>query len=114
MIARGKMAKKQKIFRVDDEIEKMFLELMGKYQARSENHLFELIIRDVYELKKSKALVPFEELKETDKELKMALLKLGELQGVVSEKEKQIQRLEEQLKEKIEKKKGFWARLFGL
>jgi HPt (histidine-containing phosphotransfer) domain-containing protein len=111
------MATKQKIFRVNEEIEKMFLELKAVYQARSENHLFELLIQDIYKLKKSKALIPFEELDKRDKELKQAFFELGRLKQSVDEKEKRIEELNKSIeiqKKEQESKKGFWARLFGL
>lgn len=119
---------KVKGFRLSDDILLKIEKLKELYRVRGDSQLMEMIINDIYELKHSKSLVPFEELKKTDKELKMALLKLGELQGslkeqekvlsekerLIQEKEKRIQEFEEQLKEKTDKKKGFWARLFGL
>jgi len=124
------MAKKQEVIRktlrFDKETLEMLEELKNVYSIPVENMLLKQIIRDIYEIKKSKSLVPFEELKRTDQELKMALLKLGELQGslkekenilsekerLIQEKERQIKELEE-LKKKKEKNKSFWAKLFG-
>ena len=108
---------KRRTFRLSDETEKMLLELKEVYQAKSENHLLELLVRDIYNLKKSKALVPYEELDKRDKELKMAFLKVGELQGTLQEKGKTITELKNNIeirKEEKENKKGFWAKLFGL
>ena len=118
----------RKTLRFDKETFEMLEELKSVYSIPVENMLLKQIIRDIYEIKKSKSLVPFEELKKTDRELKMAFLKLGELQGslkekenilnekerLIQEKEKKIQELEKQLQERTEKKKGFWAKLFGL
>ena len=103
---------KQKNFRVSEEILNKFLELRKIYNSKSDNQLFELIINDIYELKKSKALIPFEELKEKDIQLQKALLEIGKLQGILQEKEKQLQKVEQE--KENEKKKGFWAKLFGL
>ncbi len=103
---------KQKNFRVSEETLNKFLELRKIYNSKSDNQLFELIINDIYELKKSKALIPFEELKEKDIQLQKALLEIGKLQGILQEKEKQLQKVEQE--KDNEKKKGFWARLFGL
>ncbi len=102
---------KQKNFRVSEEILNKFLELRKIYNSKSDNQLFELIINDIYELKKSKALIPFEELKEKDIQLQKALLEIGKLQGILQEKEKQLQKVEQE--KENEKKKGFWARLFS-
>ena len=98
---------KQKGFRLDDETERKFKELVKIYNSKSENHCFELMINELYELKKSKALVPYEELDKRDRELKIAFLKVGELQGTLQEKDKRIEELQNS-------KKGFWAKLFGL
>ena len=91
----------RKGYRADEETDKKIKELLRIYKLKSENDLFRAIVSDIYELKKSKALVPFEELEKRDTELKTALLEIGRLRGVLEEKEKG------------EEKKGFWARLFG-
>ncbi len=101
----------KKTYRTNQEVDKKIKELLKTYRAKSENELFEMIINDIYELKKSKALIPFEEFKERDLQLQKALLEIGKLQGVLQEKEKQ---LEEQKEQNKKEKKGFWARLFGL
>ena len=101
---------KQKNFRASKETLDKFFELRKIYNAKSDNQLFELIINDIYELKKSKALIPFEEFEKRDLQLQKALLEIGKLQGVLQEKEKQ---LEEQKEQNKKEKKGFWARLFG-
>ena len=122
----GKQEVIRKTLRFDKETLEMLEKLKSVYSIPVENILLKQIIKDIYEIKKSKSLVPFEELKKTDRELKMALLKLGELQGslkekenilkekerLIQEKERQIKELEE-LKEKGKKNKSFWTRLFG-
>ncbi len=101
----------KKTYRTNQEVDKKIKELLKTYRAKSENELFEMIINDIYELKKSKALIPFEEFKERDLQLQKALLEIGKLQGVLQEKEKQLEEQKEQNQK--ENKKGFWARLFG-
>ncbi len=101
----------RKGYRADAETDRKLKELMEIYKLHSENDLFRAIVSDIYELKKSKALIPFEEFKERDLQLQKALLEIGKLQGVLQEKEKQ---LEEQKEQNKKEKKGFWARLFGL
>ncbi len=103
---------KLKGFRITDDNLKKMQELLKIYKVQSEAQLINLIINDIYELKKSKALIPFEEFKERDLQLQKALLEIGKLQGVLQEKEKQLQKVEQE-KEQKEKPKGFWARLFG-
>ena len=90
----GVMTTIRKSYRVSEEIDKKIKELLELYGVKSENELFEFIVRDIYEIRKSKALVPIEELKEKDKELKECLLELGRLKGILEEK-------------------GFFARIFG-
>ena len=94
----------KKTYRIDEEIKSKIDELMRVYAARSENELFGMIIRDIYELKKSKAIVPIEELDKRDDELKKLYFELGRLRSELEQKEKELER---------EKNKGFWARLFG-
>jgi len=94
----------KKTYRVDDEINDKIKELIKVYGARSENDLFGMIINDIYELKKSRAIVPIEELKERDNELKKLYFELGRLKTELEQKEKELEK---------EKNKGFWARLFG-
>ena len=106
---------KQKTFRVSLEVERKFQELKGVYHARSENHLWELIVNDIYELKKAKALVPYEELSRTTQELQKAMFQMGRMQGILEkEREEKVKLLQEieQLK-KQKQKKGFWAKLLG-
>ncbi len=91
---KGVMTTIRKSYRVSEEIDKKIKELLELYGVKSENELFEFIVRDIYEIRKSKALVPIEELKEKDKELKECLLELGRLKGILEEK-------------------GFFARIFG-
>ena len=90
----GVMTTIRKSYRVSEEINKKIKELLELYKVKSENELFEFIVRDIYDIKKSKALVPIEELKEKDRELKDCLLELGRLRGILEEK-------------------GFFARIFG-
>ena len=103
---------KLKGFRITDDNLKKMQELLKIYKVQSEAQLINLIIEDIYELKKSKALIPFEEFEKRDLQLQKALLEIGKLQGVLQEKEKQLQKAEQE-KEQKEKPKGFWARLFG-
>ena len=102
----------RKGYRADAETDRKLKELMEIYKLHSENDLFRVIVNDIYELKKSKALIPFEEFEKRDLQLQKALLEIGKLQGVLQEKEKQLQKAEQE-KEQKEKPKGFWARLFG-
>ncbi len=103
---------KLKGFRITNDNLKKMQELLKIYKVQSEAQLINLIIEDIYELKKSKALIPFEEFEKRDLQLQKALLEIGKLQGVLQEKEKQLQKAEQE-KEQKEKPKGFWARLFG-
>ena len=103
---------KLKGFRITDDNLKKIKELLKIYKVQSEAQLINLIIEDIYELKKSKALIPFEEFEKRDLQLQKALLEIGKLQGVLQEKEKQLQKAEQE-KEQKEKPKGFWSRLFG-
>ena len=103
----------KKTYRINQEVDKKIKELLKTYRAKSENELFEIIINDIYELKKSKALIPFEEFEKRDVQLQKALFEIGKLQGVLQEKEKQLQKAE-QGKEQKEEPKGFWAKLFGI
>jgi len=101
---------KLKGFRITEENLEKMKELLKIYKVQSEAQLINLIIEDIYELKKSKALIPFEEYEKRDLQLQKALLEIGKLQGILQEKEKQLQKIEE---EKEKKNKSFWARLFG-
>jgi len=101
----------KKTYRIDDKTKEKIRELMKVYNARSENDLFIMIINDVYELKKSKAIVPIEELDRRDEELKRLYFELGKLKNEVEQKEKELKQKEKELEK--EKNKGFWARLFG-
>ena len=94
----------KKTYRIDEEIKNKIDELMRVYAAKSENELFSMIIRDIYELKKSKAIVPIEELDKRDDELKKLYFELGRLKNELEQKEKELER---------EKNKSFWAKLFG-
>ena len=94
----------KKTYRIDEEIKAKIDELMRVYGARSENELFGMIIKDIYELKKSKAIVPIEELDRRDEELKKLYFELGRLKNELEQKEKELER---------ERNKGFWAKLFG-
>lgn len=102
---------KLKGFRITDKNLERIKELLKIYKVQSEAQLINLIIEDIYELKKSKALIPFEEYEKRDLQLQKALLEIGKLQGILQEKEKHLQRVEQE-KEKNENK-SFWARLFG-
>jgi len=108
----------KKTYRVDEEVNKKIKKLLRTYGAKSENELFEMVVKDIYEIKQSKALVPYEELDKKDVELKKAFFELGKLKNAVEEREKMINELKKEVKERNkelekEKNKGFWARLFG-
>ena len=94
----------KKTYRIDEEIKEKIDELIRVYAARSENELFGMIIRDIYELKKSKAIVPIEELDRRDEELKKLYFELGRLKTELEQKERELEK---------EKNKSFWAKLFG-
>ncbi len=118
----------KKTYRIDEETDKKIKELLSVYDLNTENELIKKVLNDVYELRKTKSLVPIEELSERDKKLEQAIFELGKFKGAVDEKDKVIERLEEERSEMIEflknelkkreelekeLKKGFWARLFG-
>ncbi len=98
------MAVFKKTYRIDKEIKAKIDELIRVYGAKSENELFGMIIRDIYELKKSKTIVPIEELDKRDDELKKLYFELGRLKNELEQKEKELER---------ERNKSFWAKLFG-
>ena len=117
----------KKTYRIDEETDKKIKELLRVYDLKTENELIKRIVSDVYELKKSKSLVPIEELSERDRKLEQAIFELGKLKGSIGEKEKVIERLEKdrdklmdilerelEKREQLEKemKKSFWAKLF--
>ena len=102
----------RKGYRVDEETDAKIKELMSMYNMKSENDLFRAIVNEIYELKKGKALVPFEKYEDEKIQLQKALYEIGRLKGILEEKEKQLQKVEQE--KENEKKKGFWARLFGL
>ena len=99
----------RKSFRIDEETDKKFKELLNVYNVKSENELFRAIVSDIHELKKNKALVPFNEYKQEKEQLQKAIYEIGRLKGALEEKEKQIEELKQ-----LQQKRGFWARLFGL
>ncbi len=74
------------------------------YNMKSENDLFRAIVNEIYEIKKGKALVPFEKYENEKIQLQKALYEIGRLKGILEEKEKQ---LEEQKKQTQKEKKGF-------
>jgi len=86
----------KKTYRITENVNAKIKELMKIYEVKSENELIEKVVNDIYKLKQSKALIPYEEFEKRDLQLQKALLEVGRLQGVLEEK-----------------KKGFWARLFG-
>ncbi len=90
--------KVRKTVRLNDETQKMLDELKEHYKVYSENALLEILIKEVWEQKQSKALVPYEELDKKEQELKKLYYELGKLQTELEQKEKN---------------KGFFARLFG-
>ena len=97
----------RKSFRIDEETDKKFKELLSIYNVKSENELFRAIVSDVHDLKKNKALVPFSSYEQEKLKLEKAIYEIGKLKGALEEKEKQLEEL------KQGKKRGFWARLFG-
>ncbi len=100
----------RKSFRIDEETDRKFKDLLSIYNVKSENELFRVIVSDIHELKKNKALVPFNEYKQEKEQLQKAIYEIGRLKGALEEKDKQI----EEFKRQQNKKRGFWARLFGL
>jgi len=92
------MATIRKTYRVDEQTDAKIKELLNIYGFKTENELFQKIIDDIYRLKKSKALVPYEELDKRDVELKKLYFELGKLKAQLEEKEK---------------KRSFWSRLFS-
>ena len=106
---------KLKGFRITDENLEKMEKLLKIYKVKSEAQLINLIIEDIYELKKSKALIPFEEYEKRDLQLQKALFEIGKLQGILQEKEKQLEELQKKTKQEEDdkKNKSFWAKLFG-
>jgi len=100
----------KKTYRFTQKTQELIDELKGIYNIESENMLLETVIKDIHDIKKAKALVPYEELKAEQKELKHLYYEVGRLKGVIEEKERELSALRMQLEHK---KKGFWARLFG-
>ncbi len=94
----------KKTYRIDEDIKSKIEELTRVYGTKSENELFGIIIRDIYELKKSKAIVPIEVAEKKDDELKKLYFELGKLKAELEQKEKELEK---------EKNKSFWAKLFG-
>ena len=99
----------RKSFRIDKETDEKFKELLNIYNVKSENELFRVIVNDIHELKKNKALVPFSAYVEEKKQLQQAIYEIGRLKGVIEEKDKQLA----ELKQQKQAKKSFWSRLFG-
>jgi len=94
----------RKTVRFSDETQKMLNELKNIYKIESENALLEVIVKEIWEQKQSKALIPFEEFEKRDEELKKLYFELGRLKTELEQKEKELE---------SEKNKGFWAKLFG-
>ncbi len=99
----------RKSFRIDKETDEKFKELLSIYNVKSENELFRVVVSDIHDLKKNKALVPFNEYKQEKEQLQKAIYEIGRLKGAIEEKDKQLAELKQQ-----QTKKSFWARLFGL
>lgn len=99
----------RKSFRIDEDTDKKLKELLNIYNVKSENELFRVIVNDIHDLKKSKALVPFNEYKQEKEQLQKAIYEIGRLKGALEEKDKQLNELKQQQKQK----RGFWSRLFG-
>jgi len=94
----------RKTYRVSKDLDGKIKELLKIYEVKSENELIEKVINDIYKLKHSKALVPYEELDKKDAEMKRLYFELGKLKTQLEEREKELER---------ERNKSFWARLFG-
>ena len=99
--------KKQRNYRFSKQTLEKIEELKSIYNIKSENELVRKIIDDIYEIKKSKSLIPYEELKAKDDQLHRLIFEIGKLKGIVEEKEKKIKEFENR------KKPSFFARLFG-
>ncbi len=96
------MTIKQKLFRFDEQTLGKWEKLKSIYKIDSGNQLVKKIIDDIYDIKQTKALIPFEDLDARDKELKQAFFQLGKLQGIIDEKDKQL----------AKRRRGFFSRLF--
>jgi len=94
----------KKTYRITENIDAKIKELVKLYEVKSENELIERLVNDMYKLKHSKALVPYEELDKKDKEIKGLYFELGKIKTQMEEREKELER---------ERSKSFWARLFG-
>ena len=104
----------RKCYRVDLELNKKIKNLMKYYAVKNESELFRVIVNEIYELKTSKVLVPFEEFKQEKTRLEQAIFEIGKLKGIIEEKEKQLQELKQIQSQQQRKKRGFWSRLFGI
>ena len=96
----------RKGYRVNLETDKKIKELIKYYNVKSENELFSAIINEIYDIKKNKAIVPFKTYEQEKIKLEKAIFEIGRLKGALEEKEKQLEELKQ-------KRKGFWAKLFG-
>ena len=94
----------RKTVRFSDETQSILNELKKIYKMESENALLEVIIKEIWEQKQSRALIPYEEFEKREQELKKLYFELGRLKTELEQKEKELEK---------EKNKGFWARLFG-
>jgi len=108
----------KKTVRFTQEIQEKLNELKKIYKVEAENALLELIIKEVYELKKSKALIPFEEYLKKDNEIKKLFFELGKLKAELGQRDILLQERDRELQEKqkeLEKEKGktFWQKFFG-
>jgi len=109
----------RKTYRIDEDTDLKIKELLNVYNLKSENELFKAIVKDIYQIKKSKSLVPIEELSERDRKLQQVIFEAGRLKGTLEEKEKTIEQLKKDKEELIkivkeqQKPKSFWSRLFG-
>jgi len=98
--------KKQRNYRFSAKTLEKIEKLKSIYKIRSENELMRQIVDDIYDIKQTKALVPFEDLDARDKELKQAFFQIGKLQGIIEEKDKQ-------LRLRSTRRRGLFSRLFG-
>ncbi len=96
----------RKNLRFSNETQNMLDKLKEIYTVYSENALLEIIIKEIWNQKQSKALVTYEEIDKKDQELKKIYFEFGKLQSELEHKQKELERLEK------EKNKSFFAKLF--
>jgi len=104
----------RKTIRFSDETQKILNELKKHYKVYSENALLEIIIKEIWEQKQSKALIPYEEFNKREQEIKQLYYRVGELEAKLEQKEKELEEKQKELEQKQkEKHKSFFAKIFG-